>query len=407
MKRLTYFGAVYFFALLVLAAAGFVGSMDSELARYAQAHFSAAEIARGRDYFIWGLVPSVAFRIFLFVALFELTRRRMEIVKFLPRLRRPFVRMFLALFAFFFLLFLVQVPFAAVAGYWRDARFGLMRAGFPVWLGRFAASELIFLSGEALVAAAAARIMERAKRPLLVVTALFFSAMVLVTVVYPRLYIPLFYESRELEQGLLRTRVAEVLKRAGYGVADIRVLGTGRYSAKVNALFTGFGPDRIIYLYDTILTDFTDGEICAVVAHELCHYREEHVLAGIAAGSLGLLLALFVMERLCSFLFGAGLKELLREYRIIEIFLVFVVLSFAIRPCENALSRFLERRADRYALELTASPGAVLSLERKLALRNRAYILPNPLYTWFYASHPPVLERMKMAESFRAGHEFR
>ncbi len=400
MKRLAYFGAAYLFALLALAAAGFTGSADPELARYAQAHFTASDIARGRDYFAWGLVPSAAFRVFLFAVLFELARRRFAPGKFLPCVRRPFVRMLLAIFAFFFLLFLVQAPFAAVGGYLRDARFGLMRSAFPVWLGRFAASELIFLSGEALVVAAAARIMERAKRPLLVVTALFFSAMVLVTVVYPRLYIPLFYESRELEQGLLRTRVAEVLGRAGYGVADVRVLGTGRYSAKVNALFTGFGPDRIIYLYDTLLTDFTDEEICAVVAHELCHYREEHVLAGIAAGTLGLMIALLAMERLCVFLFGAGLKDLLREYRIIEVFLVFVVLSFAIRPCENALSRFLERRADRYALELTASPGAVSSLERKLALRNRANILPNPLYTWFYASHPPVLERMKMAERY-------
>jgi STE24 endopeptidase len=178
------------------------------------------------------------------------------------------------------------------------------------------------------------------------------------------------------------------------------VIDKSKYSGKVNAFFTGFGNDRRIYLYDTLLKDFTRDEILSITAHELCHYKEEHVVIGIIAGSFGLSLGAILLNYLCVLIFGSGLKEMIPSGGVPGLILLVIIIQFAARPAANIPSRIMEVRADRFELAAVGNPEAVISMNKRLARTNKSPVLPHPFYVFYNSTHPAMLERIKMAEDF-------
>nr|HPJ37473.1 M48 family metalloprotease [Spirochaetota bacterium] len=245
------------------------------------------------------------------------------------------------------------------------------------------------------------------KRFIIFIPLVFFVLSIGATVLLPRVITPLFYEVSSLRNVELRNRIQGIMEREGLPVSDIRVVHTSRYSKKANAYFTGFGRSREIYLYDTLLKNFSRDEILTVISHELCHYSEEHVLIGLSLVSAGIAAGLAVMMLLCRYLFGVSLRDLVLRNRIAELMFLLLLILFIAKPIYNTASRYLERRADSFALRLTGSPEAFISLQVKLAKKNIAHLTPNPLYVWFYDTHPPVMERIQGAERFRTVHENR
>jgi STE24 endopeptidase len=176
------------------------------------------------------------------------------------------------------------------------------------------------------------------------------------------------------------------------------VIDESRYSNHTNAFFTGLGPTKNIYLFDTLLRDHPEGEGLAVVGHEAGHWRGAHVLKGLVLGTA----ALFAGALLLSWLYprlaaGAGWRPLADPGSLPAVLLLALLGSFFASPLECLVSRAFEREADRAALELTGDRASCVETERRLARTNRSNLLPHPLVVWWYYSHPPPLERIEMA----------
>jgi len=223
----------------------------------------------------------------------------------------------------------------------------------------------------------------------------------------PVLIAPLFNtftplrETRWAELGAI---VEALTARAGVHVNDILVVDASRQGSHTNAYFTGFGSTRQIVLYDTLLEKHTPAEIESILAHELGHWQHNHIVKGIALGTLAVLVGFFVLGRI---LRGATkrppfLLESPADPAGLPLMMLAVLLgSWLAMPVENAISRHFERQADEASLELAGQADAFIQAEIKLARENKSNVAPTPFNVWLFASHPPTIERIAMAERFK------
>ncbi|HQO03606.1 MAG TPA: M48 family metalloprotease [Spirochaetota bacterium] len=402
-RRLRLILAAVIGAMGVLMTAGVAGSIDSGDFAAAGRYFSIAEIVRSRSYFIHGMVPVMVLRMAVFALLAFAVLKEWNVLPLCvrERVRNVHLRNSLTLFAVLVFLELLQFPVAFYAGFVREGNFGLRNAGFPLWLYRYVLSSLISLFVTWVMLSVCARVLGGRVRFMVFIPVVFFVVSLGATVLFPRVVTPLFYEVTSLENSELRGRIQGLMEQTGLPVSDVRVVHTGRYSKKANAYFTGFGSAREIYLYDTLLQDFSGDEIMTIVAHELGHYREEHVLIGLLLVSAGIAAALGIMALLSRYVFGGSPGELVLRGRIVELMFLLMLMLFIAKPVFSTVSRYMERRADGFALR-RGSPETFISLKVKFAKKNIAHLAPNPLYVWFYDTHPPVMERIRRAERVRA-----
>ncbi len=394
---------VYVALVIGLALAGLWGDRDPASLENALRHFNAGEIALGRSYFTWGMVPSLLARIAsIAVVIFFIIRHDSITLVLSRRAINPALRMFAHVALLLIALFLARFPFALVAGFWRNKIFGLLTADFPLWLYRYLLSEAIELVLAAAVFTLFLFIAGRARHYRFYLPALFLVLSLAVVYLHPRIIVPLFYTLSPMPAGGLRSDIDALLARTDMRVRDIYIINESRYTTRGNAYFTGYGAFREIHLYDTVISGHGRGEVLAIIAHELCHYREEHVLIGLILGSGGLFLGLALIDGLCRFLLGMSLADAARLGLVGHIILIFSMTMFVSRPVENGISRVMERRCDAYSLVLTGNPAAAVSMTKKLALSNRSDVLPNGIFRWFNASHPSTLERIRASEVLRA-----
>jgi STE24 endopeptidase len=229
----------------------------------------------------------------------------------------------------------------------------------------------------------------------------FIVATVLLAKVAPVLLLPVFYRFTPLDREELRARLISLCSRAGLPVLGVYVWGLGEKTRRANAALVGTGATRRILVSDTLLSDFTEDEIEVILAHELGHHRHGDVRSGLLAESARLILAfgaaavvLRVLWPACGFLGPwdiAGLPLLL---------LAGGTASLVSTPILNALSRHNERRADRYALELTGRSAAFVSAMRRLAAQNLAEERPSKPAVWLFHTHPPIEQRILSAQRF-------
>nr|HPJ40154.1 M48 family metalloprotease [Spirochaetota bacterium] len=291
----------------VLLAAGILGSVHPADFAAAQRYFSIAEIIRSRSYFIHGVVPVMVLRMVVFGLLVTAIIKRWTILPLCVKKRgwKTYINNAFSIFVLLAVLELLRFPAAFYAGYLREGEFGLRNAGFSLWLYRYGFSSLISFVALWGMLSVFMQFLAGTKRFIIFIPLVFFVLSMGATVLLPRLITPLFYEVSSLENVELRSRIQGIMERTGLPVSDIKVVHTSRYSKKVNAYFTGFGKSREIYLYDTLLNNFSIDEIITVVSHELCHYNEEHVLIGLFLVSAGIAAGLAVMMLLSQYLFGA------------------------------------------------------------------------------------------------------
>jgi STE24 endopeptidase len=393
--------------IAALALAGLAGNYDPAAVSEALRYFSPDDIARGRSYFAWGIIPALAYRILALSLVVLFVMKHGSIVQALERrVRWNPLRVFTYAGTVLLALEALVFPFAVVSGFYRNKIFGLLAADFPLWAYRYLLSNGIELAITAGIITLFLTVIGKYSRYRMLIPALFLALSLAGVFLQPRVVTPLFYSAAPMQEGELKTKIGSMLVRAGVGARGIYVINESRYTKLGNAYFTGWGRFREIYVYDTIIAGHSADEVCAVVAHELCHYREEHVLLGLVLGALGLFLGLFVIDRICVFLLGENLAAAARSLKVPHIMLIFFMVLFAARPVINGITRVMERRCDAYALELTGRPDVFIEMERKLAVANRANILPNPVFHWYYGTHPPVMERIRAGELFaesRAG----
>jgi len=218
----------------------------------------------------------------------------------------------------------------------------------------------------------------------------------LVGFAWPRLIAPLFNRFRELEAGELRAGVEALARRCGFEPRSVQVMDGSRRSTHGNAYFTGFGRSKRIVFFDTLLASLAPAEVQAVLAHELGHFRLRHVawriVRSLAAALAGFaLLAWLAREpwfQPALGVPGGGPHTLLLLFA-----LVAPTFLWPVAPLAAWLSRRNEYAADHYAAR-QADAAALSAALVKLHRDNATTLTPDPLYTAFHATHPPVLARI-------------
>lgn len=214
----------------------------------------------------------------------------------------------------------------------------------------------------------------------------------------PTWIMPLFNKFTPLEDGELRSRIMDFAQKAEFPLSNIFVMDGSKRSAKSNAFFTGFGKNRRIALFDTLINNHTVPELVAVLAHEAGHYKKGHIIKGMAISIIYLGVMFFVLS---VFISEKGLFEAFYVERVsVHAGLVFFSMLFS--PVDMILgivlkwhSRVNEYEADRFAAEHTGGGTDLSSALKKLHADNLANLTPHPFYVFLNYTHPPLAMRIE------------
>jgi STE24 endopeptidase len=217
---------------------------------------------------------------------------------------------------------------------------------------------------------------------------------------YPTLIAPLFNKFEPLADESLQARVQALMARCGFAAKGLYVMDGSKRSAHANAYFTGFGAAKRVVFFDTLLSKLSPGEVEAVLAHELGHFKHKHVLKRIVA-MFTISLAGFALLGWFStqmwFYLALGVRPSLGvpndAVALLLFLLVAPVFAFFVSPVFARLSRKHEFEADAYACRQADGKELAAAL-LKLHEDNAATLTPDPLYARFYYSHPPASERL-------------
>ena len=221
--------------------------------------------------------------------------------------------------------------------------------------------------------------------------------MIFMSMFYSNLIVPLFNKQKPLEEGELRNAIEAFSKKTSFKLSNIYVIDGSKRSSKANAYFTGLGAKKRIVLYDTLIEDHTIGELVAVLAHEVGHYKKKHTLSGMILSILQTGLMLFILSR---FIGNPVLSEALGASQpsfhmgLIAFGLLYSPLSLLLGLVMNTISRKNEFAADRFSAE-NYDPLALSNALKKLSVNNLSNLRPHPVYVFFYYSHPPLLKRLQ------------
>ena len=294
---------------------------------------------------------------------------------------------------------LLGLPFQAWSTFVVEEKFGFNRTTLRTFLlDRLKGLLLFALLGLPLMAGILAFFLYAGKWAWLLCWGAVTLFSLFVQYIAPTWIFPLFNKFTPMEKGPLEEKIRDYAQRIGFPLQGIFVADGSRRSGKANAFFTGFGRNKRIVLFDTLLQKHTEEEVLAVLAHEMGHYKKKHVLKGTLQGILHAGILLFLLSL---FLHVPGLhKAFFMERITVHGALVFFGLLYA--PAElllslffNKLSRLHEYQADRFAKETLGTPEPLASALKKLSAHHLSHPCPHPLAVALTSSHPPLLHRLR------------
>lgn len=218
----------------------------------------------------------------------------------------------------------------------------------------------------------------------------------LILMIYPTLIAPIFNKFSPLTDENLRARIDNLVHRCGFESKGVYVMDGSRRSSHGNAYFTGFGSNRRIVLFDTLIARLEAAELEAVLAHELGHFAKRHVLKRIAmifSASLLMLYVLGTLRNMPWFYSAFGIDTTSTAMTLVLFFMVLPPFMFVVQPLASIYSRKQEYEADAYAARHASSSDLVHALV-KLYKDNASTLTPDPLYSAFHDSHPPASSRI-------------
>ena len=296
---------------------------------------------------------------------------------------------------------IIDLPFTLYQTFVVEERFGFNKMTPKLWLGDLLKSSVIGVLIGLPIAAFILWLMGAAGSLWWLYAWTFWMGFnLLLLVIYPTLIAPLFNKFQPLEDETLKARVSALMQRCGFAAKGLFVMDGSKRSAHANAYFTGFGASKRVVFFDTLLKALSPGEVDAVLAHELGHFKHKHIIKRIvsmfAMSLAGFALLGFLSQQVWFYL-GLSVRPvpggpndalaLLLFMMAVPVFTVFISPIFA------QFSRKHEFEADAYAVAQTNGADLKNAL-LKLYEDNASTLTPDPLYVKFYYSHPPASERL-------------
>ncbi|WP_298777510.1 M48 family metallopeptidase [uncultured Polaribacter sp.] len=217
---------------------------------------------------------------------------------------------------------------------------------------------------------------------------------------YAKLIVPLFNKQTALEDRELKFAIEKYANNVGFTLKNIFVIDGSKRSTKANAYFSGFGSQKRITLFDTLIKDLETEEIVAVLAHEVGHYRRKHIVFNLITSILLTGLTLFILSLFInSSIFSEALGVSVPSFHIglITFGILYSPISEITGLFMNYMSRKFEYQADNYAKDTFEAKPLITSL-KKLSKNSLSNLTPHPAYVFMHYSHPTLLERIENLE---------
>jgi STE24 endopeptidase len=338
--------------------------------------------------------------LFLFLGISAFLRRQIERIT-----KKQFWVVAFYTLMFLIIAFIVGFP-TSYYGFSLEHKFELSNQTFFQWFGE----ELLALLVMAIIALIAVEgiylALRKAPRTWWIYMSVVFIGFAVVLVnLAPVLIMPLFNVYTPLPEGELRERLVSLSHGADVEVEDIFTVDMSKQTRKANAMFTGLGNTKRIVLGDNLVKEFTTDQVEVVIAHEMGHNLMHHIWQGILFSALMAAIGFLIIHlsgpkiinkwrnrlRIDSMADVAGLPLIL---------LIFSLYGLVTMPIFPAVSRHMERQADRFALDMTHNKEAFISAMDELAYMNLSDPNPSPIIEFLLYDHPPISKRIKFAQEY-------
>lgn len=227
-----------------------------------------------------------------------------------------------------------------------------------------------------------------------------FSLIIISMFIYPTYISPIFNKFKKLQNESIKDEIKDLSERTDFSIENLFVMDRSKRSKHPNAYFTGFSKNRRIVFYDTLIDLLSPKEIKAVLAHEIGHYKHNHITKSLVISTFTIFIGMFLISQLVN---NSNYLEILNlnnsaSSQLIALFFTYQIISFFTDPFFSTLSRTNEYEADMFASKQVQKEHLISSLV-KLYKSNLSFLIPNKFYAIFYFSHPTVLERINNLRS--------
>ena len=297
---------------------------------------------------------------------------------------------------------IVGMPFGLYQTFVVEEKFGFNKLTFKLWLVDLIKGTAISLILGTVVLNALFWFMDVAGPHWWVWAFVFVATFQLVLMyLFPVVIMPLFNKFSLLEVGPLRAAIEDLATRLQFKTEGIFLMDGSKRSAHANAFFTGFGKHKRIVLFDTLIALLTERQLLAVLAHEIGHQKKHHIKKSLIISMIMMCVGFYFLSILLNYpqFFAAfGFQHPSNYAALVILMFGFSPVGFFIGPLFSALSRKHEYEADRFAVDALAETVPLVDGLKALSKKSLSNLVPHPLYSFFFYSHPTLVERINAME---------
>lgn len=295
------------------------------------------------------------------------------------------------------LMSVIDLPFSLYSTFVIEEKFGFNKLTFKIWLSDLLKSvALMLVIGVPLILAILWLMLKAGDTWWIQAWAVWTGFTLLMMWAFPTFIAPIFNKFSPLSDESLKARIDALLERCGFNSKGVFVVDGSKRSAHGNAYFTGFGNNKRIVFYDTLLESLSEDEVEAVLAHELGHFRKNHIKKSMALSIAMTLAGFYLLDILMNaewFYAGLGVANASTHTALMLFMFVLPVFTYFISPLFSAMSRKHEFEADAFAKE-QSDHKALISALVNMYRDNASTLTPDPIHSMFYDSHPPASIRI-------------
>ena len=307
--------------------------------------------------------------------------------------------------SFFFILFIINfiitLPFNIFSTFYIEEKYGFNRTSVKTFVIDKIKSIFIFIFISSLLIFIGSKIIEMLEKNFWILIWTSLSAFVIfLNMFYAKLIVPIFNKLTPLEDGSLKKKIKAYSNKVGYSIENIFLIDGSKRSTKANAFFSGLGPKKTIALYDTLVKNHSEEELVSVLAHEVGHYKKNHIFLNLVITIINFGIISFLFEQCMSLInlaIALGSDNMNFHLGILAFSFIYSPFSFISGVISNIISRKNEYEADNYAKETYGGKPLALAL-KKLSVSLLSNLYPHPTYVFFHYSHPPLLRRLEKLE---------